>query len=170
MDKTEVRVQKVKKSKAGSSQEGPVSSRKKHLESKDSSEDLQREQKPSFRKLEKVRVLKKKTTNQGTFAKNLKYDHEAYLRELEANNRLLKIEERQAKLEKAKQALKAKAQLKPAMMSKGKFMTNSDARAAKRGAEQGNPVKVMGSEKSPTEHKTNMGGSPVRVSRARSPL
>lgn len=44
-------------------------------------------------RLEKYRIKKKTAPNAKGFARNLKYDHDAYMKELSFNNALLKKEE-----------------------------------------------------------------------------
>lgn len=82
-------------------------------------------------RLEKYRIKKKTQPNAKGFARNLKYDHDAYMKELSFNNALLKKEEEERKRLLEKKIKRGYGVSKPAMLSKGKFMLNSDARAAK---------------------------------------
>jgi hypothetical protein len=100
------------------------------------------------------------------------------LKELEANNKQLREERLEEEMRRRKLEEKQTGRMysnKPSMVSKGKFMLNSDARAAHHGAEKGTGVHMLGSlngqngNKSPTDYKTNLGGSPIRVSRQLSP-
>lgn len=54
--------------------------------------ELKMEQERQIR-LEKYRIKKKTAPNAKGFARNLKYDHDAYMKELSFNNALLKKEE-----------------------------------------------------------------------------
>jgi len=92
------------------------------------------------------------------------------MKELSFNNALLKKEEEERKRLLEKKIKRGYGVSKPAMLSKGKFMLNSDARAAKHQAQAGLGMRILESRgKAPTETRTNKGGSPVRVCRELSP-
>jgi hypothetical protein len=114
-------------------------------------EKVQKLEKDKNIRLEKFRI-KKKVKGSG-FARNLKYDHETYMKELEENNKHIKKETETKKIEKEIKIKRGHVPThKPALVSKGKFMLNSDARAAHHLAEAGLGLRVLESRgKSPTD-------------------